>query len=399
MSRRSVLSRVIAGAGIGTAGLATLGVLAAAGTAAWVARVVITPPKHRTEDIRVLGYRDRTITLSATDDMRLPGRYSFWFNGARGHLRLGEILSQTPGMVTRELLGVDLGDLADAERGYLGGWIYLSPDDLDVEYESVSIPTPVGPAPAWLIPADAASSRWAIIVHGRGVRRAEGLRAVESFRAAGYTTLLVSYRNDGDAPSSSDGRYALGDTEWQDVDAAIVWAIDRGASDVVLMGWSMGGATVLQAATRSSHAATIRGLVLESPVIDWVATLDYQGGERGLPGPIRRAVYRLLSARLGHWVTGQSQPIDLSRLDFVRRADELQLPILLLHSADDGFVPVTASRALAEARPDIVTYEEFTVARHTKLWNYDAARWNGAITAWLNRLREPIAHTGRSRRR
>jgi hypothetical protein len=367
MSRRSVLSRVIAGAGIGTAGLATLGVLAAAGTTAWVARVVVTPPKHRTEDIRVLGYRDRTITLSATDDTRLPGRYSFWFNGARGHLRLGEILSQTPGMVTRELLGVDLGDLADAERGYLGGWIYLSPDDLDVEYESVSIPTPVGPAPAWLIPADAASSRWAIIVHGRGVRRAEGLRAVESFRAAGYTTLLVSYRNDGDAPSSSDGRYALGDTEWQDVDAAIVWAIDRGASDVVLMGW--------------------------------VATLDYQGGERGLPGPIRRAVYRLLSARLGHWVTGQSQPIDLSRLDFVRRADELQLPILLLHSADDGFVPVTASRALAEERPDIVTYEEFTVARHTKLWNYDAARWNGAITAWLNRLREPIAHTGRSRRR
>jgi pimeloyl-ACP methyl ester carboxylesterase len=64
----------------------------------------------------------------------------------------------------------------------------------------------------------------------------------------------------------------------------------------------------------------------------------------------------------------------------------LSKPILLLHSDDDGFVPSTASRALAVARPDIVTFEEFTTARHTKLWNYDAERWNGAIRRWLQKL-------------
>jgi alpha-beta hydrolase superfamily lysophospholipase len=399
MSRRSVLSRVLAGVAIGTAGLAAIGVIAAATTTAVVARIVVVPPKRRTEDIRVLGYRKDTITLSSTADTRLPGSYSFWFSGATGHLRLGQILSETPGMVTRELLGVDMGDIDDAERGYLGGWIFLSPEDLDYEYENVTIRTPLGPAPAWLVPASEASSKWALVVHGRGVRRAEGLRAVEAFHKAGYTVLLVSYRNDGDAPSSLDGRYALGDTEWEDVDAAIEWAIGRGAKDIVLMGWSMGGATVLQAATRSEHADVIRGLVLESPVIDWVTTLDYQGGERGLPGPVRRAVYRVISARAGRWITGQSQPIDLSRLDFVRRADELHVPILLMHSADDGFVPVTASRALAKARPDIVTYEEFTVARHTKLWNYDAGRFTSAITGWLSRLPDATVRTARSRGR
>ena len=34
-------------------------------------------------------------------------------------------------------------------------------------------------------------------------------------------------------------------------------------------------------------------------------------------------------------------------------------------------------------RPDLVTLESFSVARHTKLWNYDERRWAQAITSWL----------------
>jgi hypothetical protein len=42
----------------------------------------------------------------------------------------------------------------------------------------------------------------------REVRREETLRAVPGFRAAGYTSLLVSYRNIEDTPASLDaGRY------------------------------------------------------------------------------------------------------------------------------------------------------------------------------------------------
>src|SRR5690606_37187059 len=100
---------------------------------------------------------------------------------------------------------------------------------------------------------------------------------VPVFHRAGYTSLLISYRNDGDAPSSADHRYGLGDTEWRDVESAIRFALDSGARDVVLMGWSMGGATVLQTLTRSTFATAIRGVVLDSPVVDWVTTLQYQG--------------------------------------------------------------------------------------------------------------------------
>lgn len=372
-------------------GVLGVGVVAGVGMAAIsaiTARTVVTPPSRRDDDIRIFDYDTDAarITLSATPDSLLPGAYSLWFSGDSGHARVGEIVSVDRQGVTREVLAVDFGDLAHARRGRLSGWYWLSPRALGVPYENVAITTPLGIAPAWFVPAAEDSERWVIQVHGRAVRRAETLRGVAPFRQAGYHSLLVSYRNDGDAPRSADYRYALGDREWVDVDAALAFAIEHGAREIVLMGWSMGGATVLQALTRSPRAALVTGVVLESPVVDWVVTLDFQARMRRLPAIVRWASYAIIRSRWGRLVTGLAEPLDLARMDFVARAAELDRPILLLHSVDDGFVPATASAALAAARPDIVSYEEFAVARHTKLWNFDRTRWEDAIRNWLEAL-------------
>jgi pimeloyl-ACP methyl ester carboxylesterase len=384
--RTPTAMRVLTGSVIVAGVLAAAGSLVLGAVSVIVARKVITPSKRRLEDIRILSSTETTITLSCTLDTLLPGTYSLWFARGSGHAKIGDILETTPTSVTRALIAVDYGDLAASERGYLAGWVYLGPRELELPYTNVFIETPVGPAPAWVIPAALQTGRWLIGVHGRGVRRQECLRAVEVARRCGYHSLLVSYRNDGDAPASDDGRYGLGDTEWRDVDAAIDHAIDHGATEIVLMGWSMGGATVLQAATRSKSAAIIRGLILESPVVDWVTTLNFQAELLRIPRGVSTVATQLLSRSWSGRLTGQAVPIELSRLDFVTRASELAVPILLLHSADDGFVPPDASRALAAARPDLVTYDEFTIARHTKLWNFDPERWNNDIGGWLSRL-------------
>lgn len=372
---------------IGVAALACAG-LAASVLSGVMARRIVTPSMKRADDVRVeaVDLAAGTITLQSTPDSVLQGDYSFWFSGDRGHAHLGEILRSTRAAVTRRILRVDFGDLAEARRGRLGGYSFLGPWDLAVEYDDVLIPTMGGDAPAWLIPAAAPGGRWVIQVHGRGVRRQETLRAVPVFREAGYTSLLISYRNDGDAPVSADGRYGLGDTEWQDVEAAIAFAAGRGATEIVLMGWSMGGAIVLQAATRSRLCELVVGVVLDSPVLDWADVVAYHGGSLGLPGMVSSGAMQVLGRRWGGRITGQSAPIDFGRLDFVSRAGDLDLPVLLMHSDDDGYVPATGSRALAVRRPDIVTFLPFTVARHTKLWNYDRETWNQAITNWLATL-------------
>jgi pimeloyl-ACP methyl ester carboxylesterase len=382
---------------LGLGAITALGSVAGAAFVAAVARKVVTPPVAAAEGLRVLAVGIDTVTLSSTPESRQPGNYGLWFARGSGHARIGRVVTSTKHTVTRELLGVDSGRLTRDTRARIGGWFYSTPASLGVRHSNVTIATPVGDAPAWLIPAAASTGTWMIGVHGRGVRRAEALRGVPVFRRNGYTSLLVSYRNDGDAPASDDGLYALGDTEWEDVDAAMAYALDHGATDIVLMGWSMGGATVLQAATRSAHAHAVRGIVLESPVVDWVTALRHQGRALGPANPFRTGALQVLSRSWGGRMTGQLRPIDLARLDFVGRAAELTVPILLLHSADDTFVPVTASRALAKLRRDIVTYDEFTVAGHTKLWNYDAARWEGAIDRWLRALAGSSANTGSPR--
>ncbi len=350
------------------------------------ARAVVTPPRTRPQDVTVLAVSSNTVTFSATIDSLTPGRYSFWFSNDTGHARVGEISAFTADSVTRELLSVDVGTLRSGIRGRLGAWFYLAPEDLGLDYVEVSIPTELGDAPAWLVPAASSGDRWVVQVHGRAVRRQETLRAVPVFLDAGYTCLIVSYRNDGDAPGTTDNRYALGDAEWRDVEAAMRYALDHGAKQLVLMGWSMGGAIVLQAATRSSMADSVRGLVLDSPVVDWVTALQFQGVANRMPRPVRWAVIELLSRRWAGILTGQRTPIDLKRLDLVARAATLSTPILLLHSDDDGYVPATASIALAAARPDIVTFERFSTARHVRLWNYDPERWTAAIANWLKTI-------------
>jgi alpha-beta hydrolase superfamily lysophospholipase len=382
-------ARAVAGSAVGILALGGAVLAAAAVVSVVVARTVIIPPSRRTDDIQILSLDTdaHTITLSSTPDSRLPGEYSFWFSGDTGHVRVGEILAQDARTVTRSLEEPDFGELRSARHGRFNGWFYLSPADLDLPFDEIAIATPLGDAPAWLVPAaEADARRWMIGVHGRGVRRQEALRGIIPFRAEGFTSLIVSYRNDGDAPRSDDYRYALGDREWLDVEAAMRFALAHGAEEIVLMGWSMGGATVLQALTRSVFGDRVVGVVLESPVVDWIATLDFQVQLRKLPSAIRYGVLTLFKHQWGGVFTGLAEPLDLERLDFVTRAQELDRPVLILHSDDDGFVPSTASRALAVARPDIVSYEEFEVARHTKLWNYDRDKWEGAIRRWIAAL-------------
>ncbi|MEO7007450.1 MAG: alpha/beta fold hydrolase [Terrimesophilobacter sp.] len=390
--RRHAVACSLRGAAALAATLAASAALAFGLVTFHFAKTVVTVPRKRPDDVRVLAFDGDTITLSATPDSVLEGRYGFWFAGSTGHARLGEVESRTGRTVTRHVLAVDVGDLSQARRGRMGGWYFLRPDDLELPFEDVVVPTPVGNAPAWLIPAPGDGRRWVIQVHGRAVTRDEALRAVPVFHAGGYTSLLISYRNDGVAPSSVDARYALGDTEWEDVAAAVEFARDRGAREVIIMGWSMGGAIALQTVTRLTPDL-VRGIVLDSPVIDWVDALDFHAAQLKLPRLVTRGVYRLIGSVWGSRLTGQAQPINLDRLDFVRRSTELSLPILLMHSDDDGYIPPAPSRALASARPDIVTFEAFHDARHTKLWNYDQERWNAAIRQWLGALETSTAHT------
>jgi alpha-beta hydrolase superfamily lysophospholipase len=368
----TVLSVALAGA---------LGALAAGSVL--MARKVVTPAR-RLADTRILALDTaaQTITLSRTADTELPGRYGLFTTGSSDYIKLGSVLSEDATSVKRKLLTHIPADARLEPEAAFSGWYYDRPEQLHLPFTPELIGSTVGPCPAWLFPAGGGDT-WVIQVHGRGTTRAECLRAVPVFHALGITSLVVSYRNDAEAPRSRSGTYTLGATEWRDVDAAVGFARRRGARRIIVMGWSMGGAIALQLALNSPHGDAIAGLILESPVVDWRTVLNFQARAERVPGAVSRLAMEALQTEWASPLTRAGAAIRLDQLDIVARAAELRHPVLILHSDDDGFVPSDASHGLVAARPDLVEMQVFEVARHTKLWNYDQERWSNSIGTWL----------------
>ena len=381
-------ARKAAIAGAVTAGsLLAAGAVSTVGAASYFARRVLTPDRQRPDDTQILAVDADSVTLGVSPDTCAPGRYGLWLDGDRGHARVGEVLEldEGSGRVRRELLGVDFGHLS----GGYGRWnqyYFASPPDrsLGLRTEYVDVMTELGTMPAWVVPAPVRSDRWAILVHGRGARRQEGLRAARPLHDAGINVLIPSYRNDLGARSGPDGRYNLGLSEWRDIEDAGLYAVQRGAREIVLVGWSMGGAIVLQTLSRSWLADHVTHVVLDAPVIDWADVIAHHARANGIPAPIGGLGRALMGRRSARRLVGVHDPVDVAKTNWVSRAGELEHRVLLIHSVDDEFVPVGPSLALAAVRPDLVTMERWDVARHTKEWNVDPERWEASVAGFVS---------------
>lgn len=362
--------------------------VASVGAAAYVARRVLTPDRRRPDDTQIFAVGDDTITMNHTVNTVDAGRYGVWLDRGEGHARVGEVVSvdHAAGRVTRRLLGVDYGRLTPSFARWNQYYFGSRPDtSLGIHSDDVLIPAEIGDLAAWRIPAtDHHTGSWAVLVHGRGARREECLRAVRVLHDLGLTCLVPMYRNDIGAPPSPDGRYNLGLSEWRDVEAAMLYAVQQGARDLVLVGWSMGGAIVLQTLDRSWLSSRVRAAVLDAPVIDWTDVLRHQGALNAVPGAVGTLSRALLGRRSARRLVGVHEALDVAETNWVARAGELRHPLLLIHSEDDEFVPYGPSAALAATRPDLVRYEAWRGARHTKEWNVDPRRFNRVVAQFVS---------------
>lgn len=393
MPRTTAQSRLSA-INVGLSALAAAGVgLAGLGLA--IARR-LTAANGRRYDLTIRGVDNSgerpIIVLDRTPRTAARGSYSLVVeNGNR--LRLSrEVHDLGPGLVGREVEGELCEGLTVGARAAWSGILFMSPEDAGLEATNVEVPTDVGPAPAWIVaPPGDHSTTWVIHIHGLGGTRAGMLRGVHVAVDAGLTSLVVTYRNDGEGPRLGTGRSELGAAEVDDVRAAVRFALDRGAGSVILFGWSMGAAIALQLAAAPAFRGVIGGLVLESPVLDWVATIKSNCARAGIPAWMGALAIPWLDYRPLASVTGLRSPVGLRRFDWIARADELSVPTLILHGTTDTSSPFDHSARLRELRPDIVDLEEFE-ADHTMSWNAEEQRWEDSVSSWLRRVDGPT-HT------
>jgi pimeloyl-ACP methyl ester carboxylesterase len=372
----ALLRRVGAGVGIGLG----VGIGAGAAGIGWFYSSVLLDTSLRpVYPERVLATGRGTVTLAATRLTAQPGTWGLRWASADGSVvgeltAIGPVVATRPGEVVRPLLAGPVPESGTAAVLDTGPYD-PDPGARDLFFEEVDVPGPLGPCPAWFVPAD--GDTWVVMVHGRGGSRREALRVLPALHDRGHPVLVTTYRNDEGAPPSPDGHDHLGDTEWEDVEAAVRYALGRGARRVVLFGWSMGGAITGAFLDRSAAASEVAAVVWDAPLVDWRATLRQQARNRRLPPGLSPLASAVTSRRIG---------IDFDRFDLRRRPPGVRPPTLVVHSTGDTAVPVAASRALAAAAPGLdwpMRYLEVPDVEHTASWNADPVAYERAVTSFL----------------
>lgn len=374
---------------------AVAGTVAAAGLAFGglglvIARRLTAPVGPRTYDLTIRGVDGSgerpVVILDRTPRTAAPGDYCLILENGRLVQLSRDVENRGPSLVGRTVVGKPHQGLATGQRASWSGIYFATPADAALESTDVIVPTDVGPAPAWLIaPRSEPSTTWAIHIHGLGSTRSGTLRGVQVASEVGLTSLAVTYRNDGEGPRVGTGRSELGAAEVADVRSAVAYARENGARNVILFGWSMGAAIALQLAADPKLHGIITGLVLDSPILDWVATIKANCARSGLPAWTGALSLPWLNSRPLVRMTGLANLVELWRFDWIGRAEELTVPMVILHGSLDTSSPFELSTQIRALRPDIVELEAFD-ADHTMSWNSDHERWRAVLSAWLASL-------------
>ena len=314
---------------------------------------------------------------------RKDGLFTLVWEGGTG--MLGGILVEGPETLTRdfELLRGELPQSGAEAR--LDAYLYRGLDPLSaygLPFEDLSLSGEVGQLRAWWLPAEGDTA--ILMLHGR--RRAdlsETLRALPVLVERGYPVLALAYRNHDQSDLSPDGFYHYGASEWRDVVTGLEFLAEQGVTRAVIFAYSYGSAVTLetiQALVADPGLSVVEpvALVLDSPFID--AREVFRQGARNRNLPLAEQI-----ADLAAWVARLRAGVNWNGLDQRRSASEFELPLLLIHGAEDRTIPVALSDTFAGDYGGPVDYHRVEGADHTEGWNLEPVAYRGWVEAFLDR--------------
>jgi fermentation-respiration switch protein FrsA (DUF1100 family) len=220
----------------------------------------------------------------------------------------------------------------------------LTPADVGLDYREVSFQSTDGLELAgWWVPGND-PSRAVVLVSGIDGDKSDRhvIKTAPIYAGVGYSVLMIDLRAQG---GSEGERVTMGYKEVRDVRGALLWLNERGFApgEVVLHGFSLGGATVLRAAPESGVA----GVVEESAYADLPLILRQQLPEvSSLPSFFTPGIFLMGKLFLG------IDPWAVQPEEEAARLCEKGIPLLIIHSTDDETVSFEHARRIKTACPE-----------------------------------------------
>ncbi len=358
--------------------VALAGATAVAAPVVFLARAVVYPRRSRPTQIVEVRDPDRII-LSKTLLTSFTGTIGLLYSNETqlAVLSPGVEPAPTPDAVVRRL-----AQPARIEPGTLGracGNVFSASTVVAAAPVDVVVVTETARQPAWLYAGNGKqASVWVIHVHGMLAGRDSALRSVHALDGTGFTSLVISYRGDGEAEAERPVPSALGQEEWRDLDAAIRFARAQGAERIAVVGWSLGATIALEALRRVNDRDAVDSLVLVSPAINWARTIRFGMTRQRVPQWLADATIKALSTR----VVARSLGLK-SALTLPESIPTVSIPTLIIHSRGDATTPFAVSEAMSRSSPN-VTLDEFPESPHAMEWNADPQRFRRSTSSWLS---------------
>jgi len=225
----------------------------------------------------------------------------------------------------------------------------ITPASVGLAYKEIELRSTDGVSlSAWWLPAEGSSLAAVLVPGWAGYKFDEHLlQTIPVYHRDGYGVLMLDLRAQGE---SGGARRTLGYREVRDVHGALGWLQRQGyrLDQVVLHGWSMGGATALRAAPGRGLAAVVEEagygdlpLLLKDKIPEFIR----------FGGLLRPAI--LLAGRL----FPDFDPWEVVPKKEAATLSDEGVPLFIIHSTQDDVVPYEQARILAAAYPEATVWK------------------------------------------
>jgi dipeptidyl aminopeptidase/acylaminoacyl peptidase len=262
----------------------------------------------------------------------------------------------------------------------------VTPAELGLPYESLTVEAPGADLPAWLIPAmDGAPGPGVVLVHGWESARDRTLPTAQVLHAAGFHVLTLDVRGHGANPPEdlpvSGGEFGT------DAAAAVrALAARPEVTRTAIVGHSMGGiGSILAAAAEPRVEALVAASTPADPVR--LTRQTFRLADLPIPDPVAWPLAWLTSR-----VYVRPRRHAIHDISAARAIARYRGPVLLVHGTDDTVVPPAHLDRLAAAaragRADQVApapIETLLVEGGAHSWLYEHESYRRAVASFLAR--------------
>ncbi len=235
--------------------------------------------------------------------------------------------------------------------------IPADPSELDVplEFEPLTISSNTQTLQGWKIKAHNPAGPRLLLVHGWGSSSIGALKRIPHLTEHASEIITLDLPGHGE----SSGTARMGTSEHQDLDAALSSLDDP--KPTIVYGWSMGAGIALRFARDFKDEHNIQSVIAESIYTHAITPARNVIHLRGLPTKLNlRPAITLIGILKGvgpKW-TGFARD---------RIAQDLQVPVLLIHGSTDPVSPIQDAKDIQAVAPN-ATLLEIQNAGHNNIW-------------------------------